>query len=48
VIYHEGRKHRIESVILAGDFEQLLDRGRFCLRCGYAHGKEAIEVDLYQ
>ena len=47
VIYHEGRKHRIDAAILPpGGIEERLKRARLCNVCGYAHDDEALNVDL--
>lgn len=47
VIYHEGRKHRVESCILpAGGIDSRLTHARICTTCGYIHPGEAASVDL--
>jgi len=47
VIYHEGRKHRVDSAILPpGGIEERLRRARLCTVCGYAHDEEAVTLDL--
>lgn len=47
VIYHEGRKHRVDAAILPpGGIEERLRRARLCKVCGYAHDDEALTVDL--
>lgn len=47
VIYHEGRKHRVESAMLpTGGIDERLKQARLCSVCGYAHDGEAVTVDL--
>jgi len=47
VIYHEGRKHRVDSAILpTTGIEDRLRRARLCNACGYAHDDEAVTADL--
>ena len=46
-LYHEGRKHRIASVVLpAGGVEARLTRAKLCNCCGYVHPSDAADVDL--
>jgi superfamily II DNA/RNA helicase len=46
-LYHEGRKHRIASVILpAGGIEVRLTRAKLCNCCGYVHPRDEANVDL--
>jgi superfamily II DNA/RNA helicase len=45
VVYHEGRKHRIDSAVLPPTgIEERLTRARLCLVCGYAHDDSPIEL----
>jgi hypothetical protein len=47
ILYHEGRKHRIASVILpAGGIETNLIRAKLCDCCGYVHPGDDSDVDL--
>ena len=47
VVYHEGRKHRVEAAVLPpAGIEERLKRARLCSLCGYAHDDEAVTVDL--
>jgi len=46
-LYHEGRKHRVASVVLpAGGVEARLTRAKLCNCCGYVHPSDAADVDL--
>jgi ATP-dependent helicase YprA (DUF1998 family) len=46
-LYHEGRKHRIASVVLpAGGIEGRLTRAKLCNCCGYVHPSDGADVDL--
>lgn len=46
-LYHEGRKHRIASVVLpAGGIEARLTRAKLCNCCGYVHPRDEADVDL--
>lgn len=46
-LYHEGRKHRIASVVLpAGGIEGQLIRAKLCNSCGNIHPRDDAEVDL--
>ena len=46
-IYHEGRKHRIASVVVpAGGIEGRLTRAKLCNCCGYVHPRDEADVDL--
>jgi ATP-dependent helicase YprA (DUF1998 family) len=46
-VYHEGRKHRIASVVLpAGGIEARLTRAKLCNCCGYVHPRDEADVDL--
>jgi hypothetical protein len=46
-LYHEGRKHRIASVVLpAGGIEGRLIRAKLCNNCGNVHPRDDAEVDL--
>ena len=47
VLYHEGRKHRIASVVVpAGGIEARMTRAKLCNNCGYVHPRDAADVDL--
>jgi hypothetical protein len=48
VIYHEGRKHRVTSVMLpTGGLDDRLTRAKLCLACGFVHpGEPGHSVDL--
>lgn len=47
VLYHEGRKHRVASVVLpAGGIEARLTRAKLCNCCGYVHPRDEADVDL--
>lgn len=47
VIYHEGRKHRVDSVVLPpSGIGDRLKQARLCRECGYAHDDESVTVDL--
>lgn len=49
VIYHEGRKHRIDSAVLPPTgIEERLKRARLCKACGYAHDDDNETVELCQ
>jgi ATP-dependent helicase YprA (DUF1998 family) len=49
VIYHEGRKYRVDSVMVPPNgIEERLRRARICNKCGYAHDEEAVTADLCQ
>jgi superfamily II DNA/RNA helicase len=46
-LYHEGRKHRIASVVVpAGGIEERLTRAKLCNSCGYVHPRDQADVDL--
>jgi superfamily II DNA/RNA helicase len=46
-VYHEGRKHRIASVVVpAGGIEARLTRAKLCNCCGYVHPRDEADVDL--
>jgi hypothetical protein len=46
-LYHEGRKHRIASVVLpAGGIAARLTRAKLCNCCGYVHPRDDADVDL--
>jgi ATP-dependent helicase YprA (DUF1998 family) len=46
-LYHEGRKHRIASVVVpAGGVEARLTRAKLCDCCGYIHPRDEADVDL--
>src|SRR5262249_5441613 len=46
-LYHEGRKHRIASVVVpAGGIEARLIRAKLCDCCGYVHPRDEADVDL--
>ena len=46
-LYHEGRKHRIASVVVpAGGIEERLTRAKLCNCCGYVHPRDEADVDL--
>lgn len=47
VIYHEGRKFRVNRCVLpAGGLSERLTRARICRRCGYIHPREAASADV--
>ena len=47
VLYHEGRKHRVDAAVLPpAGIEDRLRRARLCKVCGYAHDDESVTVDL--
>jgi hypothetical protein len=47
IVYHEGRKHQIDSIVLPPNgIEERFRRAVLCHQCGYYHGDEAITVDL--
>jgi hypothetical protein len=47
VIYHEGRKYRVDSIVLpTSGIEERLRRARLCSVCGYAHDEGSIVADL--
>ena len=47
VIYHEGRKHRIEACRLpAGGIQPRISRAKLCLVCGHIHPRDEAMVDL--
>ena len=47
ILYHEGRKHRIDSVVVpAGGIEVRLTRAKLCDNCGYVHPRDTADVDL--
>jgi hypothetical protein len=47
VIYHEGRKYRVDSIILPpSGIEERLKRARLCQICGYAHDEDSVTADL--
>lgn len=47
IIYHEGRKHRVDSAILPpSGIEDRLRRARLCRECGYAHDDGADTLEL--
>jgi hypothetical protein len=47
ILYHEGRKHRIASVVVpAGGIEARLTRAKLCNKCGYVHPRDNADVDL--
>ncbi|MCH7787246.1 MAG: DEAD/DEAH box helicase, partial [Chloroflexi bacterium] len=47
IIYHEGRKHRIDAVVMPPNgIADRLSRARLCNMCGYAHDESAIDVDM--
>jgi len=47
VVYHEGRKHRVASVVVpAGGIEQRVSRAKLCNCCGYVHPSDEADVDL--
>jgi superfamily II DNA/RNA helicase len=46
-VYHEGRKHRIASVVVpSGGIEARLMRAKLCNCCGYVHPRDEAHVDL--
>jgi ATP-dependent helicase YprA (DUF1998 family) len=46
-LYHEGRKHRIASIVVpAGGIQDRLARAKLCNSCGYVHPRDEAEVDL--
>jgi len=47
VIYHEGRKYRVDSIVMPpSGIEERLRRARLCSVCGYAHDEDALTSDL--
>ena len=47
VIYHEGRKHRVDSAVIPiSGIEERLSRARICRVCGYIHDEESATADL--
>ena len=47
MLYHEGRKHRVDAAVLPpAGIEDRLRRARLCKVCGYAHDDESVTVDL--
>ncbi|MGI8643397.1 MAG: helicase-related protein, partial [Thermomicrobiales bacterium] len=47
VIYHEGRKHRVTSVVLpAGGLEPRISGAKLCHQCGYVHPDADGPVDV--
>lgn len=47
VIYHEGRKHRVNSVVLpAGGLEPRISGAKLCHECGYVHPDATGPVDV--
>jgi hypothetical protein len=47
MLYHEGRKHRIASVVVpAGGIEDRLTRAKLCNCCGYVHPRDEADFDL--
>jgi hypothetical protein len=47
VIYHEGRKHRVDAAVLPpSGIEDRLKRARLCNECGYAHEDDSLTCDL--
>ena len=46
VIYHEGKKHRVNSIVVPPEgIEGRLTQARLCNECGYAHWQEALNLD---
>ncbi len=46
-IYHEGRKHRVDSLVLPpGGIDEAFQRARICNVCGYLHEQEHTEKDV--
>jgi len=46
VIYHEGKKHRINSIVIPPEgIQGRLTQARLCNECGYAHWQEALNLD---
>jgi ATP-dependent helicase YprA (DUF1998 family) len=47
ILYHEGRKHRVASIVVpAGGIEARLTRAKLCNCCGYVHPSGNSDVDL--
>jgi hypothetical protein len=47
VIYHEGRKHRVDGCrVPGGDIGRRLCRAKICLVCGYIHPRDEAGYDL--
>ncbi len=47
IVYHEGRKHRVDSAIVpVTGLEGRLRRGRTCINCGYIHTDERVDNEL--
>ena len=48
-VYHEGRKHRIDSLVLPpGGIDEAFQRARLCNVCGYLHEQEHTEEEVCQ
>ncbi len=46
-VYHEGRKHRIDSLVLPpGGIDEAFRRARLCNVCGYLHEQEHTEKEV--
>ncbi len=47
VVYHEGRKYRVDSIVLpTSGIEERLRRAHICNVCGYVHDDDSVTVDL--
>ncbi|HZP58428.1 MAG TPA: DEAD/DEAH box helicase [Dehalococcoidia bacterium] len=47
IVYHEGRKHRVDAAIVpVTGLEGRLRRGRICINCGYIHTDERVDNEL--
>jgi hypothetical protein len=48
VLYHEGRKHRVHSVVVPADgIETRIIKARLCNTCGYFHNENEVELCEY-
>ena len=46
VIYHEGKKHRVNSIVIpANGIDERLTKARLCNECGYVHDQIALGAD---
>ena len=47
VIYHEGRRHRVEGLVVPSTgLQERLRRAKFCRACGHAHPGDQSQADL--
>ena len=46
VIYHEGKKHRVNSIVMpAKGIDERLTKALLCNECGYVHDRRSLGVD---